>query len=354
MTTYTLIPFAQLTSRQRLAWDELQRTNPAFNSPYFRHEFMAAMHAVGYRVEVLVMEEAEQIVGLLPFERTYWNIGRPVGGTLSDFHGLLKHPDQRVDWQALLHAGRLRGWEYSSCVPQADMPGVLQQWQSPFIDLSAGFKAYCEARKQTGSETIGKTIRKARRLEKEHGLRFEVRNADPNLMAQLLAWKSQQYSEQGIPIQLAALRIPDLWKILADKPTPPLAGCLSVLWAGSVPIALSYSLLSFNAAHCWFVGYDHHFARYSPGLILLLQLAEQLAAEGIERLHLGRGEERFKTSLATGSIAVAEGTIGASSLTTQWLTTYQRTKLWVKASPIQGAIRWLRSIAPHSRGISTP
>ncbi|CAM5675051.1 hypothetical protein MAUB1S_03880 [Mycolicibacterium aubagnense] len=58
---------------------------------------------------------------------------------------------------------------------------------------------------------------------------------------------------------------------------------------------------------CWFPAYDPSYARYSPGLVLHLRMAEAAAAEGIGLLDMGRGPAEYKDALKTGELAVQRG-----------------------------------------------
>jgi CelD/BcsL family acetyltransferase involved in cellulose biosynthesis len=50
-------------------------------------------------------------------------------------------------------------------------------------------------------------------------------------------------------------------------------------------------------------------ARYSPGLVLHLRMAEAAASAGLHHLELGRGDEPYKQSLKTGDLTVGEGAL---------------------------------------------
>ncbi|MGO4431008.1 GNAT family N-acetyltransferase, partial [Streptomyces sp. MCAF7] len=52
---------------------------------------------------------------------------------------------------------------------------------------------------------------------------------------------------------------------------------------------------------------DTAFAKYSPGLVLHLRMAEGAAAQGVAYLDLGRGEKEYKNSLKTRDLSVSEG-----------------------------------------------
>ena len=59
----------------------------------------------------------------------------------------------------------------------------------------------------------------------------------------------------------------------------------------------------------WFPAYDPELGPYSPGLVLLLDLAEFAAERGLAMVDLGRGEHGYKLRVATGEYTVAEGEV---------------------------------------------
>jgi CelD/BcsL family acetyltransferase involved in cellulose biosynthesis len=68
-------------------------------------------------------------------------------------------------------------------------------------------------------------------------------------------------------------------------------------------------LLSGDRLCWWFPAYDPELARYSPGLILLLELIAEGAARGVPVLDLGRGEHDYKLRVADRFYEVAEGEV---------------------------------------------
>lgn len=308
----------RLTTPQRLQpaeialWDKLQREQPDFESPYFRPEFTQAVAAVRDDVEVAVIQERNSPVGFLPFQRSPLNLGSPVGGRLNDFHGVIVSRGFRIDARQLLRATRLASWDFDHLV--GDQPSLMafqtRTDDSGYIDLSLGFSAWCEERKRAGTEVVRKTQSRERKFEREVGpLRFELRTAAlDKALETLIAWKIDQFERTGF------MNLFDFdWtsKLLRNLITgnAALTGMVSALWHGDAPVAISYRLRSFHAAHEWFIAYNQQFSTYSPGMILMLKVLESAAEQGITRLHLGSGDQRFKESLASGTVPVGVGTI---------------------------------------------
>jgi len=111
-----------------------------------------------------------------------------------------------------------------------------------------------------------------------------------------------------------------------------------VLRAGSQTVAVCLSLRSRGVLHSWFTAYNPELSQYSPGLTLFLRLAEEAEQLGIRKIDLGRGEERYKWSLASGSVEVAEGAVASRSLATLLRTSWRQTRDWMARSPLAGRV----------------
>jgi CelD/BcsL family acetyltransferase involved in cellulose biosynthesis len=86
--------------------------------------------------------------------------------------------------------------------------------------------------------------------------------------------------------------------------------------------------------HSWFTAYNPELSSYSPGMTLFVSLAEQAREFGIRTIDLGRGEERYKWSLASGSVEMSEGTISRPSMGTLLRSTWRTARDWVAKSPL--------------------
>src|SRR4051794_17226783 len=91
----SLIPGHEISDDLARVWIGLQQTNPDLSSPYFHPEFTNVIAAVRHDVEVAVLEADGKIVAFFPFQREHPSIGGPVGGIISDYHGLICARDFR-------------------------------------------------------------------------------------------------------------------------------------------------------------------------------------------------------------------------------------------------------------------
>lgn len=191
------------------------------------------------------------------------------------------------------------------------VPDSAEAFDSPVIDIGQGYEAY-EAVLRAGSPKFFRTTTaKERRLARQAGeVRFVFDERDPAALRTLMAWKSSQYRRTGRRDRFAKEWIGTLVRQLAaDRPdhAPGCSGVLSVLYVADRPVAAHFGLRSRTVLSCWFPAYDTDFAKYSPGLILHLRMAEAAAGAGIGLLDLGRGAAEYKDALKTGELRVYEG-----------------------------------------------
>ena len=190
----TVIRANELTADLMREWDRIQRASPELASPYFRPEFTAAVAIVRGDVRLAVLREGERIVGFFPFQRNWLGIGKPVGGALSDYHGVIIEPGIELNVRSLLRACGLVVWDFNHLVASQTMFAPYRRTadESPYMDLSRGYDAYMTERREAGTREITEASRKRRKLEREVGpVRFVAEGADPHVLADLARWKSQ-------------------------------------------------------------------------------------------------------------------------------------------------------------------
>ena len=306
-----VVPAAGVTAAELARWSQLQSGSSLYRSPFFRPEFTLAV-AVVREVYVAVIED----VGFLPFEVGRRRHGWPAGRPFSDYHGVVHEDGAAIDPRELVRACGLASWSFDHLPAEmaAFGPHVFGHGRSPRLELSEGFEPYLDARRSRSD--IRGALRKARKLDREVGsLRFVAHSDDADLLARTVEWKRRQYAETGVRDVLADERGRELlWRVHAAQ-SAEFAGVLSVLYAGDVVAALHLGLRSRQVWHSWFPAYNPELQRYSPGLVLLLELARAAPALGISEIDLGKGEARYKQALATDAVALAEGSVTAHPLT---------------------------------------
>jgi CelD/BcsL family acetyltransferase involved in cellulose biosynthesis len=180
---------------------------------------------------------------------------------------------------------------------------------SPYIDLSDGYDRYLDQRRENTRE-ITQALRKARKASREEGaVRFVMQSTDPAAWEALIRWKTAQYKRTGATNVFAYRWALDLLKNLSRISDPMFAGCLSALYFDDKLVAVHLGMRSEHVLHWWFPAYDASMGKYSPGMILLLETAKAASQLEIHRIDLGKGAERYKLSLMSGSTTVYEGAV---------------------------------------------
>jgi CelD/BcsL family acetyltransferase involved in cellulose biosynthesis len=85
---------------------------------------------------------------------------------------------------------------------------------------------------------------------------------------------------------------------------------VSGLYVGDKPVAAQFGLRTGDLLVGWFTGYDACFRKYSPGLIQLNRVVEELAALGIRAIDMGGGAKNYyKETLKSHETIVARGMV---------------------------------------------
>jgi CelD/BcsL family acetyltransferase involved in cellulose biosynthesis len=294
-------------------WQQLQGANPSLGSPYFCVEFTEAVALTRTDVEVAVIEVGGNVVAFFPFQRNRWSVGKPVGGIISDYQGIICNPDFACDPTELLRACSLLAWDFDHLLVSQSFFARYHRHQegSPILDLSNGYAAYAT---QTHAARV-KLGKLQRRLERDVGsLRFVFHSDSTSDLAQVLAWKSAQYQASDVRDIFAATWVRKTVEQIHGIQSPKFSGVLSLLYAGDRLIAGHFGMRTSQIWHYWFPSYDPNYSRYSPGFTLLLKMAEAAPSLGIKTIDLGKGISSYKERLRNGYVMVADGSVEPSSL----------------------------------------
>lgn len=355
-STITVIDARDLDDSLRARWRSLQRGNCALASPYFSVEFTDAVATIVPDVKVAVIEgRGGSIDGFFPFQRGPANACVPVGGTLSDHHGVIMASVSSgavCDWRAILAATGLAYWRFDHLVATQARgldASTYTTCTSPALDLQGGFEKWRARKVASGSRQLADLDRKARKMAREVGaLRFVAdvgvecsRDEARAVLEHVIAEKSAQCRRTGVRDYFGE----DAWtraliERLLDTRGEGFGGALSALWAGDTLVAANMGMRSQRVWHWWFPVYDHAHAAYSPGALLLVRVAEAAAARGVEVLDLGKGDEAYKERFADTSFALAEGFVAQRTLQNVARGAAVRMERWLRSSP---STEWLRS-----------
>ncbi|SDJ59032.1 Acetyltransferase involved in cellulose biosynthesis, CelD/BcsL family [Nonomuraea maritima] len=321
-------------------WRSLQEADPAFDNPFLSPEFTLTVGELRDDVRVAVIHDGPDIVGFFPFERHPLGIGKPVAAGLTDAQGLVYDRHVRIDPLRLIKACGLSVYEFDHLVAaQPLLNAHHDRHPSPIIDLSDGFDHYTETLRANSGKTYKSTLAKQRKLQREVGtVRHDYAITDVAPLRTLLGWKTDQYRRTGRTDRFAHQWIVELVERLLATRSDSFAGVLDMVYAGDEPVAGHFGLRTRTTLVGWFPAYDTRFAKYSPGLVQHLAMAEQAAKSGIQLIDLGRGEKEYKDKLKTGELQVAEGRVArrAPAAAVHWLMRVpaRKTRATVLANPL--------------------
>jgi len=344
---------AQLPRQHRERWQELRLSNPDLVSPYFHPEFTAAVARAHDDVEVAVVEEGGVPVAFFPFHRGRFGFSRPAGGRLSDYHGVIMGPGTQLNARELLRACNLTVWPFDHALASQAMlqPFAEVQTESPTMDLRGGFEAYLQTRKKSGAGRISQMQRKARKLGREVGpVRLEAYVDDPAVLDQIIRWKSEQCRRSNVYDFFSDESAVRLVRDIANTKVDGFEGLVSVLYVGDSIAAAHMGMRTDRVLHWWFPGYEHSLSKYSPGGILLLELAREMAELGVTTLDLGKGDDSYKPSFMTGAVPLIEGAVDVPSAPALVRRVRIKGERWLRGSPVMEPLRGVvRRVRRRSR-----
>jgi CelD/BcsL family acetyltransferase involved in cellulose biosynthesis len=308
-----IISGGELSSSEKQIWSAIQLAGDrSFSSPYLCPEFTEAVAAARDNIFVGIMEDGNAVTGFFPFHLREPGVAGPAIQRLADYEGVIVLPETQWTADELLCGCGLREWRFEVLIRSQTQfhPHHRQHLHSPIMDLSRGFAGYANDILNSGSRLIAKIKMQHRWLERDHGpVRYEAHVSDITTLAWLMVCKSGQYRRT---VSTDHFKEPWFRKVLERVHATQgenFAGMLSVLYAGDQIVAAHLGLRSRTAWHYWFPCYDSRFAKYSPGSILLIEMAKSAQSLGLRHIDLGRGLQDYKLRFQNGSIQLAAGTV---------------------------------------------
>jgi CelD/BcsL family acetyltransferase involved in cellulose biosynthesis len=328
-----------LTGEDIAAWVRLQGDG-VLRSPFLTPYWVQAVERAGgpdaTGARVAILRDAGAAVGFLPVRKGRFT-ALPLGAPLSDYQGLVAAADIAIDPRQLTNALGVQRIDFSSLLVEAPGLGGCARGQavSHVMDLTGGYDAYGAGRAAAGTDILKDCAKKRRKLEREVGeVVFTAESASSADFEALVAWKRSQYAETRQTDVLGRGWTMRLLRDLHDRRDPELRGVLFTLHAGGKLAAAHYALVTQRVAHAWFIAHDCPMQRYSPGVILITEVARWAAEQGLAELDLGPGDYRFKVSLANRQRPVAHGYIGRLSPATLVRAAEYRVRQAAEALPL--------------------
>jgi CelD/BcsL family acetyltransferase involved in cellulose biosynthesis len=291
-------------------WERLRAENPAYASPFYSPHFARAVGEVRRDAQVAIFERQGRIVGFLPFHRVRKRIAKPIGGHFNDYHGAILAPGLALSDPGLLESAGIQAYDFDHLPAQfGHGTKSLDAGQaSPQMDLRGGYDRCVAAKGGSWKRGFGDMARKARKMERELGpVRFEFASGSADMFERHAAMRNALYRRMGQREDYCTGWEGEVLHGLRQAAYPDFRSVLNVLYAGSLPVAAHFGLVSQGVLHWWFPAYELAAQRYSPGLQLIDHCARHAAGEEITAIDFGKGEDRYKSLFADRSIPMLKG-----------------------------------------------
>lgn len=296
-------------------WSEIQRSDSRYASPFLTPGYTQLVARCCEGVRVGVIETAKgRPVGFFPFQLVGPRYAKPVGTIYCDYQAVIVEPDVRLNAGELLLACDLDRWDFDHLLANQEVFSAFHQVHdfSSVIDLSEGFDVYYAKMKRDKRSQVSQAERKRRQMERKLGVvTFSAHEPNLELLNRLLLIKGEQWSRSGWPNRFEADWERALMTGLVQTSEPDFGGLLTVLRVGNQPVALHLGLRSRTVWHYWTTAYEVAFARYSPGLVMLVEMIKSAESLGFRAIDLGKGDLLYKRRLMSYAVPLAEGTVSS-------------------------------------------
>lgn len=302
--TVDVVDAGALSAAERQAWAAFLVASPHLRGPFFSFDFTLAASRLAPGASVAVARRSGQVLAFLPFQAR----GRallPLGAPLADYHGLIAAPDCGITISDLLRrldATRFRSTGWIGPL----QAGRGQERLCMAADLSQGYDAWAEGRRST----LKDKGRRMRALARDHGEpTVLLDDPDPDAVEWLFRGKRSQYALTDQHDVFACGWTGDLVRNLWRERGTRFGAHVATMRIEGRIIAAEASLRAGDVRHLWFPFYDRDFARYSPGVLLLLEQLRGAPGQGVKQVDFGPDVEGYKIEFADPAGSVFEGSV---------------------------------------------
>lgn len=291
-------------------WSAIQSNCRIFHNPFFSPYYTYLVSLARNDVFVAILEENNEIFGFFPFQKDEKKIGKAVGMGVTDYNGVIVKNNINIDVQELLHKCDLIHWKFDHLIAaqKSFEPYYHRKTISPTIRLGMGFETYKKQRKEAGGKQIQKIENRIRKIEREIGqIRFEPHINSMTILHTLISWKSSQFRRTGSFDDFSLKWVVDLYENIHNSNYEDFSNLLSVIYVNEETISLEMCLRYKNVLHGWCTVYNPFFRKYSPGLIVMLNVIKYSESIGIKFIDYGKGAYPYKRGFMNSSIPIAEG-----------------------------------------------
>jgi CelD/BcsL family acetyltransferase involved in cellulose biosynthesis len=295
-------------------WRSVQAGEPALADPFHAPEWAQIIGEVrpDARLAVLGEDGFLGVQGRSPF--TAMGLGAPIcdGDGLVLRHGV---PLDLADLPRRLGVDRIDFGHLP--LATGSYQDVARIRETVMVADLNGWPEFLAARKAEGSSTLRNLDKKKRKMAREVGeLEFRAFEPDPEVLAALLHWKSDQFARTGQPNILARTWCREAHERVAASRGETFSGALFSLRAGGRVAAGLLAIRSGPLLHAWIIAHEPDLSVYSPGAMVWHHMFEAAHASGVRQVDFGCGDYPYKRFYATGHREIGGGFIGRPSVST--------------------------------------
>ncbi len=326
----TVIRADELGPSEEELWRKFQASIPLLDYPWFSSTYIRAVCRSEKHGRVAIVEDDGAIRAFIPYAKTAYGSGSTPGGRRSPLDGLISS-DYPINLRPVIRSLGLHGWRFRHApaglhsLDPYRYPGSHHESLTYVADLRDGFEGYKRSLPKSGTKAVSRAATSRRALQREVGeVSFEWNSKDLSHLSLLLDWRSSKYDNThrrwGRPSTRKLLRY------LADSDSEDCSGLTSVLYAGTEPISIIFSLRRGNILAPWIIAYDHEYSRFSPGTIEWYSLIEEAATRGVTSVDFGVGEFSYKQRLGNSTYTVNGGCVWPSRMESAARSWYRRAR----------------------------
>jgi len=326
----TVIRPDELSAGEEELWRKFQASVPQLDYPWFSLTYIRAVCRSEKHGRVAVVEDDGAIRAFIPYLKAAHGAGETPGGRRSCLDGLISS-DYPINLRPVIRGLGLHGWRFRHApvglhsLDPYRYPGSHHESLIYVADLRDGYEGYKRSLRKSGAKGISRAATSRRALQREAGdVSFEWNSKDLSHLSLLFDWKSSQFDTVRQWWEQPSIKA--LLRYLADSDSEDCSGLTGVLYAGTEPVSVIFSLRRGNILAPWVIAYNHEYSRFSPGTIEWYSLIEEAATRGVTSVDFGFGKFSYKPRLGNSTYTVHGGCVWPSRIESAARSLYRRAR----------------------------
>ncbi len=312
----------ELSYQDRQDWKSLLQSDFQYQSPLLSPDFMDLIAKSRRDVRCILVRRGKELVAVLPVFQRNFGLIRPVGAPFSDYAAPILSKDANLTIEEIIALSGYAAYRSNAVLlPMSDEgPDGSETAMRSFIIHLNGQSAeeHLESHRAQHAKRYKNFRRLMNKLERECGeIEFVYGPAKDLPVETLLKWKSQQFVREGL-LDLTTSRnsasILNNMSTLEVTDDSNLSGFMTCLKVKGEMVVGHFGVRGETNFHPWISAYDPEFEDYSPGLLLLYKIVEEMGNMGLESYDLSSGHESYKKYFCSAARYTYEVNITAPGL----------------------------------------